>query len=86
MDNKSLHEFSTLNNCQYSYETWSLCDLEPVLITMVQATQFCGKAHEDTSAYLQHFLEIYNTFTIKGVIRDAILLFLFTFLLLRKAK
>jgi hypothetical protein len=61
-------------------------ELKPALITMVQASQFYGKAHEDASAHLQHFLEIYNTFTIKGVIRDAILLFLFTFLLLRKAK
>ena len=31
-------------------------ELKPVLITMVQASQFCGKAHEDASAHLQHFL------------------------------
>jgi hypothetical protein len=49
-------------------------ELKPALITMVQANQFCEKAHEDASAHLQHFLEIYNTFTIKGVPRDAILL------------
>ena len=42
-------------------------ELKPALINMVQANQFCGKAHEDASAYLQHFLEICNTFTIKGV-------------------
>jgi hypothetical protein len=53
---------------------------------MVQANQFCGKAHEDASAHLQHFLEICSTFTIKGVPRDAILLRLFSFSLLRKAK
>ena len=42
-------------------------ELKPTLINMVQASQFCGKTHEDASAHLQHFLEIYNTFTIKGV-------------------
>ena len=41
--------------------------LEPALINRVQANQFCGKTHEDASAHLQHFLEIYSTFTIKGV-------------------
>jgi len=49
-------------------------ELKPALITMVQASQFCGKAHEDGSAHLQHFLEIYSTFAIRGVSRDAILL------------
>ena len=49
-------------------------ELKPSLINMVQASQFCGKAYEDASAHLQHFLEIYSTFTIKGVTKDAILL------------
>jgi hypothetical protein len=40
-------------------------ELKPALINMVQASQFCGKAHEDASAHLQHFLEICNTFTIR---------------------
>jgi len=53
---------------------------------MVQANQFCGKAHENASAQLQHFLEICNTFKIKDVPKDAILLRLFPFLLLGKAK
>ena len=61
-------------------------ELKPALINMVQASQFCGKAHEDASAHLQHFLEIYSTFTIKGVTKDAILLCLFPFSLLGKAK
>jgi hypothetical protein len=61
-------------------------ELKPTLITMVQANQFCEKVHEDASAHLQHFLEIYNTFTLKGVTRDAILLHLFPFSLLGKAK
>jgi hypothetical protein len=61
-------------------------ELKSALINMVQASQFCGKAHEDASAHLQHFLEICSTFTIKGVSKDAILLCLFTFSLLGKAK
>ena len=61
-------------------------ELKPALIDMVQASQSCGKAHEDASAHLQHFLEIYNTFTIKGVTKDAILLRLFPYSLLGKAK
>ena len=60
--------------------------LKPALINMVQASQLFGKAHEDASAHLQHFLEIYSTFTIKGVTKDAILLCLFPFSLLGKAK
>jgi hypothetical protein len=56
------------------------------LINTVQANQFCGKAHEDASAHLQHFLEICSTFTIKGVERDAILLRLFPFSLLGREK
>ena len=61
-------------------------ELKLDLINMVQASQFCGKAHEDVSAHLQNFLEICNTFAIKGVTRDAILLHLFPFSLLGKAK
>ena len=38
------------------------------------------------SAHLQHFLEIYSTFTIKGVTQDAILLHFFPFSLLGKTK
>jgi len=60
-------------------------ELRPALINMVQANQFCGKAHKDASAHLQHFLEICNTFTIKGVTQDALLLCLFPFSLLGKA-
>ena len=61
-------------------------ELKPALINMVQASKFCGKAHEDASAHLEHFLEICSTFTIKGVTGDAILLHLFPFSLLGKAK
>jgi uncharacterized protein YggU (UPF0235/DUF167 family) len=61
-------------------------ELKPALINMVQASQFCGKANEDASAHLQHFLEICSTFTIKDVPRDAILLRLFPFSLLGRLK
>ena len=61
-------------------------ELKPALINMVQASQFYGKAHEDASAHLQHFLEICSNFTIKGVTQDGILLRLFPFSLLGKAK
>jgi hypothetical protein len=53
---------------------------------MVQASPFFGKTHEDACVHLQHFLEISSTFTIKGVTKDAILLCLFSFSLLGKAK
>jgi hypothetical protein len=61
-------------------------ELKPVLINMVQASQFSGKAHEDARAHLQHFLKICSTFTIKRVIKDVILLRLFPFSLLGKTK
>ena len=61
-------------------------ELKPVLITMVQARPFCGKAHEDANAHLQHFLEICSTFRIKGVSQGAIRLCLLPFSLLGKAK
>ena len=61
-------------------------ELKPALITMVQASPFCGKAYEDANAHLQHFLEICSTFTIKGVTQEAIHLHLFPFSLLGKVK
>ena len=91
MANKTLREFSapitanirtglTINVGDNGYE------LKPALINMMQASQFCGKAHEDASAHLQYFLEIYSTFSIKVVTKDAILLRLFPFSLLGKEK
>jgi hypothetical protein len=76
---KSLHEFSApitanirtgpaTNVGEEGFE------LKPALINMVQASQFCGKAHEDASAHLQHFLEICSTFTIKGVGRQVVMI------------
>ena len=91
MANKTLRQFSaptTANICTGPAINIgdNAFELKPALINMVQASQFCGKAHEDASDHLQHFLEIYSTFTIKGVSRDAILLHLFPFSLLGKEK
>ena len=91
MANKTLREFSapTTDNIRTgpAVDTGDKAfELKPALINMVQASQFCGKAHEDASAHLQHFLEICSTFTIKDISRDAILLRLFPFSLLGKAK
>jgi len=76
--NKSIHEFSapTTDNIRTgpAAEIDGKFELKPRLINMVQSNQFCGKAHEDASAHLQHFLEICSTFTISGVPKDAILL------------
>ena len=91
MVDKTLREFSTpstenirtgltlkTNNLEF--------EVKPSLINMVQATQFSGKAHEDASAHLQNFLEISSTVIIKDVAQDIILLRLFPFSLVGKAK
>ena len=56
------------------------------LIMMVQANQFCGLPSEDTSAHLQHFLELCDTIIIKDVAPASIRLCLFPFFLAGKAK
>jgi len=90
MVNKSIRDFSapTTDNIRTgpTAEIDDNFELKPRLINMVQSNQFCGKAHEDASAHLQHVLEIYRTFTISGIPRDAILLRLFPFSLLGRAK
>jgi hypothetical protein len=91
MANKSLREFSastTANICTGPEVNVgdNGFEFKSALITMVQANQFHGRNHEDASAHLQHLLETSSTFTIKGVTRDAIILCLFLFSLLGKAK
>jgi hypothetical protein len=54
-------------------------ELNPALINMVQQSPFRGKASEDANAHLQHFLEIYNTFTIQGITHNVVHLCLFPF-------
>jgi hypothetical protein len=91
MAQKSLHEFSILivanvptgpaiNISDKNFE------LRTGLITMVQASPFCGLPSEDTNAHLQHFLELCDTIIIKYVTPEAIRLRLFPFSLMGKAK
>jgi hypothetical protein len=91
MGDKSIHDFSAPLAANVATEPNVIngdanFELKPTLITMVQASPFCGKAHEDANAHLQHFLEICSIFTIKGVSQEAIPLCLFPFSLLGKAK
>ena len=90
MADKSLHDFSaptaTNIHARPAADMNGSFELKPALINMVQASQFYGKAHEDASAHLQHFLEICGTSTIKDIPRDAILLCLFPFSLLGRTK
>jgi hypothetical protein len=53
-------------------------ELKLVLFNMVQASTFCDKPNEDANAHLQHFLEVCWTFTICGVMDNAIRLRLFS--------
>jgi hypothetical protein len=87
MANKSLCEYSapTPDNIRTGPTVTvghAAFELKPALINMVQASQFCGKAHEDANKHLQNFLEICSTFKIKDVPSDAVLLRLFPFSLL----
>src|SRR5919197_1305906 len=61
-------------------------ELRTGLITMVQASPFCGLPNEDANAHLQHFLELCDTIIIKDVAADVIRLRLFPFSLVGKAK
>jgi hypothetical protein len=61
-------------------------ELKPALITMVQASQFLKRLMKMQVHTYNTFLESCNTFTLKGVSRDATLLRLFPFSLLEKAK
>ena len=56
------------------------------LISMVQASQFCGLPSEDANPHLQQFLELCDTIVIKDVAQDSIRLCLFLFSLTGKAK
>jgi len=91
MAEKTLCEFSapsTKNICTGpTLKTNNLeFELKPSLINMVQATPFSEKAHEDASTHLQNFLEISSIVVIKDVAQDIILLCLFSFSLVGRAK
>ena len=88
---KTLHDYSTpsANQVPTGPEVntgGENFEIKTGLITMVQASPFCGKANEDASAHLQQFLELCSTFVIKSVLQDAIRLRLFLFSLLGRAK
>ena len=61
-------------------------ELKSSLISMAQASPFCGKPNEDANAHLLNFLELCDTVVIQGVYADVIKLCLFPFSLLGKAK
>jgi hypothetical protein len=88
---KSLHEFSvpTVANVP-SGPTVNIGDknfeLRTRLITMVQASPFCGLPSEDANAHLQTFLELCDTIIIKDIAPNAIRLHLFPFSLEGKVK
>jgi hypothetical protein len=67
-------------------QRWETKTLNPALINMVQENPFSSKLDEDVNPHLQHFLEVCRTFTIRGVMDDAIRLHLFPFSLLGKVK
>ncbi|RFB82001.1 hypothetical protein B5K11_35870, partial [Rhizobium leguminosarum bv. trifolii] len=88
---KSLREFSVPNVANVpTGPAVNLGDknfeLRTGLITMVQASSFCGLPSEDANAHLQRFLEICDTIVIKDVAPDAIRLRLFPFSLVGKVK
>jgi len=56
------------------------------LISMVQASQFCGLPSEDANAHLQNFLELCDTVVIKDITQNSIRLRLFPVSLAGKAK
>jgi hypothetical protein len=91
MAEKTLLEFSTPTiekiRTGPALETKDLeFELKPSLINMVQAIQFSGKVHEDANTHLQDFMEIGSTIVIEGVNQDIILLRLFPFSLVGRAK
>ncbi|XP_021321698.1 uncharacterized protein LOC110437552 [Sorghum bicolor] len=61
-------------------------ELRTDVITMVQASPFCGLPSEDANAHLQHFLELCDTIVIKDITPNVIRLCLFPFSLVGKAK
>jgi len=91
MAEKTMREFSTPTTANIQTGTVvntreNGFELKLALITIVQASQFYGKAHEDSSAHLQYFLEICSIFMIRGVPKDAILLRLFPVLIIGESQ
>jgi hypothetical protein len=60
---KTIHKFSAPSIAHVAIgpaviDANSNFELKPALITMVQASPFCGKAHEDANAHLCNTLKI----------------------------
>ena len=91
MAEKTLWEFSALtveniHNSPVLRTENIVFELKPGLINMVEAIQYSGKANEDASTHLQDFMQIGNTIAIERVNHDIILLRLFPFSLVGRAK
>jgi hypothetical protein len=91
MAERTIREFSAPSNTNVPTKPTTTVgygnfELKLALINMVQANLFSGKPNEHANAHLQHFLEVCRTFTIRGVMDDAIRLRLFPFFLLGKEK
>jgi hypothetical protein len=85
MAERTIREFSSLSNTNVPTEPTTTVgdgnfELKPTLNNMVQDNPFSDKSNEDDNAYLQHFLEVCRTFTIRGGTNDAICLLLFPLL------
>ena len=91
MADKTLHEYSVpavanvlvglaVNMGDVNFQ------LKTGLIMMVQANPFYGLPSEDANAHLQHFLELCNIVIMKYVAPEIIILRLFPFSLLGRAK
>jgi hypothetical protein len=60
MGDKSIRDFSALSVVNVATGPNVITgdanfELKPALIMIVQASPFCGKAHEDANAHLQYF-------------------------------
>ena len=61
-------------------------EIKPVMIQIVQNSQFNGLPYVDASAHLIRFLEYHTTIKMNGVSKDAIRLLLFPFSLNNRAQ
>jgi hypothetical protein len=77
MAERTIREFSTPSNTNVPTGPTTMVGdgnfkLKTTLLNMVQENPFSDKPNEHANAHLQHFLEVCRTFTIYGVMDDAI--------------